>query len=57
MDKAIVYAEKADEIIKNTDDYAWQTRVSGFLASQYRFLKLYDKSDIITKSISDSKEN
>lgn len=44
MDKAIVYAEKADEIIKNTDDYAWQTRVNGFLASQYRFLKLYDKS-------------
>ncbi|MEL5903034.1 helix-turn-helix domain-containing protein [Elizabethkingia anophelis] len=44
MDKAIAYAEKADEIIKNTDDYAWQTRVNGFLASQYRFLKLYDKS-------------
>ncbi|KGT10128.1 hypothetical protein NV63_02030 [Elizabethkingia anophelis] len=44
MDKAIAYAEKADEIIKKTDDYAWQTRVNGFLASQYRFLKLYDKS-------------
>ncbi|ATL41988.1 tetratricopeptide repeat protein [Elizabethkingia sp. HX WHF] len=44
MDKAISYAEKADEIIKITDDYAWQTRVNGFLASQYRFLKLYDKS-------------
>jgi len=44
MDKAISYAEKADEIIRSTDDYAWQTRVNGFLASQYRFLKLYDKS-------------
>ncbi len=49
MDKAISYAEKADEIIKNTDDYAWQTRVNGFLASQYRFLKLYDKSRYYSK--------
>ncbi|WP_275153579.1 helix-turn-helix domain-containing protein [Elizabethkingia meningoseptica] len=44
IEKAISYAESAENIIEKTDDYAWQARVSGFLASQYRLLNLYNKS-------------
>ncbi|TYO92266.1 hypothetical protein LX74_01932 [Elizabethkingia miricola] len=43
IEKAISYAEKAEDIVEYTDDYAWQARVYGFLASQYRLIKLYSK--------------
>ena len=42
--KAVDYAQKADQIISNTNNEPWKARVSGFLATQYRILKLYDKS-------------
>lgn len=44
LQKAINYALLAEKHIENTDDYAWRARVSGFLASQYRQLKLYNES-------------
>lgn len=42
--KAVDYALKAEGIIEHTNDYIWQTRVYGFLATQYRILKLYGRS-------------
>lgn len=41
---AVEYGEKAYSIVTQTEDYNWQTRVAGFLSSQYRLLKLYQKS-------------
>ncbi|MNU21913.1 DNA-binding transcriptional regulator ChbR [compost metagenome] len=44
LSRAVEYAEKAQDIIFQTDNYNWQARVAGFLSSQYRLLKLYQKS-------------
>lgn len=41
---AIQYALESEKIIEQTDNYIWQSRVLGFLASQYRALKLYGRS-------------
>lgn len=43
-EKAIEYALRSENIIRGTDNYVWQSRVYGFLTTQYRFLGLYDKS-------------
>jgi len=45
LTNAVVFAEKAQELAKQTDDYSWQARVVGFLASQYRGLRLFQKSN------------
>lgn len=42
--KSVEYALKSGEIIKQTDNYSWQAKVYGFLASEYRLLKLYNFS-------------
>lgn len=42
--KSIEYALKSGEIIGQTDNYQWQAKVYGFLATQYRMLKLYNSS-------------
>lgn len=42
--KAVQYAVKSGEIISETDNYTWQAKVYGFLATEYRYLKLYDFS-------------
>lgn len=42
--KAIELAEKANDVIDPTNDYNWKVRIYGFLATQYRFVKLYSKS-------------
>lgn len=42
--KSIQYALQSSEIIGQTDNYSWQAKVYGFLATQYRMLKLYDQS-------------
>lgn len=42
--KSIEYALKSGEIIGQTDNFQWQAKVYGFLASQYRILKLHDSS-------------
>jgi YesN/AraC family two-component response regulator len=44
LSRAVEYAEKAQDIIFQTDNYNWQARVAGFLSTQYRLLKLYKKS-------------
>ena len=42
--KSIEYALRSGEIIQETDNYNWQSKVYGFLATEYRRLKLYDNS-------------
>lgn len=49
LKKSVEYALKADQIIEETDDYVWRARTSGFLATQYRILKLYEKSQKYSK--------
>lgn len=60
LKKAVDYAEKSAEIIEKANNPAWETRVFGFLATQYRLLKLYylskkysDKALAASKKISD----
>ena len=40
LKKAVEYALLAEKQIENTNDFVWKARVNGFLATQYRFLKL-----------------
>jgi len=53
---AVGYALKAEQILTDTDEYVWKAKISGFLATQYRHLKLFDQSkkyiDITTETIS-----
>ncbi len=42
--RAVNYALQAEQILKDGDDYPWKAKVSGFLATQYRHLKLSDQS-------------
>ncbi|UQB69852.1 AraC family transcriptional regulator [Epilithonimonas zeae] len=42
--EAVDYATKADGILGDTNEYVWKAKVSGFLATQYRHLGLYDYS-------------
>ena len=44
ISKAVNYAARAEQVLKDTDEYVWRSKVSGFLATQYRQLKLYDQS-------------
>ncbi len=46
LEKSTRIAEQAYTIISETNDFSWQVRVCGFLASQYRILQLYKKSKI-----------
>ncbi|MGI9652897.1 helix-turn-helix domain-containing protein [Chryseobacterium sp. RLHN22] len=59
--KAVAYAQKAEKIAVDSDDFLWQSKIYGFLSSQYRNLGLYiqsknyiDKSESIIKNL-DSK--
>lgn len=45
LTNAVVFAEKAEHIAAQSENYNWQARVAGFLAGQYRWLKLYEKSN------------
>ncbi|WP_435221229.1 helix-turn-helix domain-containing protein [Niabella hirudinis] len=42
--QAVAYAERAYKLIRSTDDNIYQVTICGFLAGQYRNLKLYDRS-------------
>ncbi|MCH5718594.1 tetratricopeptide repeat protein [Niabella hibiscisoli] len=44
LEKATQTAEQAFDIIIPTDHVDWQVRICGFLATQYRTLRLYKKS-------------
>jgi len=52
---AVNYALRAEDILANSDDNVWKAKISGFLATQYRHLKLFDQSkkyiDITTETI------
>lgn len=45
LKKAIEYGKRADKALKKSNDYAWKTRILGFLASQHRSLSLYNESE------------
>ncbi|MPT33166.1 MAG: AraC family transcriptional regulator, partial [Chryseobacterium sp.] len=42
--KAIGYAVTAQQISNESDDLIWKAKISGFLATQYRQLKLFEQS-------------
>lgn len=44
VEKAVAYAGRSADIIGEAGNPAWEARVYGFLATQYRILKLYKKS-------------
>lgn len=44
LNQAIKYALQAEKHIEKTDDHIWNTRILGFLATQYRLLKLNKES-------------
>lgn len=55
LKKSIYYAEQSAGIISETDNVAWKARVYGFLASQYRILKIYSLSKkYIDKALKES---
>lgn len=43
--KTLSYAEKAKSFIVKADEHNWNFRITGFLATQYRLMGLYDKSE------------
>lgn len=45
LNKAIEYGLTAKEVISQTTDYNWITRVNGFLSTQYRLSGLYTKAN------------
>jgi AraC-like DNA-binding protein len=42
--KSVDFALKADQILQDSEEYTWKAKISGFLASQYRHLKLTEQS-------------
>lgn len=42
--KSIHYATESEKIISQTDNYIWTAKVYGFLATQHRILRLFDRS-------------
>ncbi|MBF8455607.1 helix-turn-helix domain-containing protein [Kaistella sp. G5-32] len=55
--KSVDYALRAGEIIQQTDNYNWQAKVYGFLATEYRRLKLYDNSRLYMEKAFDVSKN
>lgn len=44
INKSIDLALQSEKTLQSTNDYSWKSRTYGFLATQYRFLKLYQIS-------------
>jgi len=49
LKRSVDYALKAEKIIEQTNDASWNTRVLGFLSTQYRLLGLFDKSRVYSE--------
>lgn len=45
IEKSVEYALRSERIIEGTEDDVWKAKIYGFLATQYRFLKLYKQSE------------
>lgn len=57
IEKSVEYALKSERIVEGTEDDAWKAKIYGFLATQYRFLKLYKQSKSYSlKTLHTSKE-
>ncbi|ROH97690.1 AraC family transcriptional regulator [Chryseobacterium daecheongense] len=44
IEKSVNYALRSEQIVEGTEDDVWKAKIYGFLATQYRFLKLYKQS-------------
>ncbi|GAA4161513.1 hypothetical protein GCM10022217_27280 [Chryseobacterium ginsenosidimutans] len=44
FEKSLDFALQSQSIIENTDNAIWKAKIYGFLATHYRYLKLFDKS-------------
>ena len=44
FDKSLKYALDAEKIIEKTDNSIWKAKIYGFLATHYRYVRLFDKS-------------
>ncbi|MCL1672584.1 AraC family transcriptional regulator [Elizabethkingia ursingii] len=49
LKRSVDYALRAEKIIEQTNDASWNTRVLGFLSTQYRLLGLFDKSRVYSE--------
>ncbi len=49
LKRSVDYALKAEKIIEQTSDASWNTRVLGFLSTQYRLLGLFNKSRVYSE--------
>lgn len=60
LKKSIGYAHRTETLLEESEDNLWKAKVSGFLATQYRLLKLYGQSrkySLKTFTICDKIEN
>lgn len=62
INSAVEFATRAEDILKDTEEFVWKAKISGFLATQYRHLKLtgqskkyIDETLLQIKNISDPK--
>lgn len=46
FEKSLEYASKAEEISSSTNDVIWKCKIYGFLATHYRYVRLFTKSKI-----------
>lgn len=44
FEKSLQYAGEAEKIIYSTDDLIWKCKIYGFLATHYRYVRLFTKS-------------
>lgn len=44
FEKSLEYALRSEKLIENTDNISWKARVYGFLATHYRYVRLFDNS-------------
>ncbi|WP_236709585.1 AraC family transcriptional regulator [Elizabethkingia ursingii] len=49
LKRSVDYALRAEKIIEQTNDASWNTRVLGFLSTQYRLLGLFDRSRVYSE--------
>jgi AraC-like DNA-binding protein len=49
FEKSLEYALRSEKLIENTDNISWKARIYGFLATHYRYVRLFDKSKKYTE--------
>lgn len=55
--KSVNFALEAKNLLNETEEYFWKSKIQGFLATQYRFLRLYHKSrQFSTTALAEAKQ-